>query len=232
MSTSASINPLTGTDIPPINLSYTALVATLVLLLAVSSAIVIRSLVLRRRHQRLVEEAIRAGTWVPHQYDPRNGRRRRDIGEKPKMWEAWLQSGDDEGSSGNEKGKWDDIMPVYAAHVDHSPSSSQVKPPGSSEDAAEPQSRPSRFLRPFSRRPSPPSPHPVTGSQIAVQAPSSSSSPTRSPSPAVRVAVLIAMPSPPQQHNRDEDGPPIVELGVVEVGLKDDGNESPSRDDP
>lgn len=92
-----------------VSTSYTALIATLVLLLAVSSAIVIRSLILRRRHQRIVEEAIRAGTWLPHQaYDPRSSRRRRDIGKKPKMWEAWLRSDDHGGGDG--KCAWNDIM--------------------------------------------------------------------------------------------------------------------------
>ncbi|KAG5732940.1 hypothetical protein E4T56_gene17250, partial [Termitomyces sp. T112] len=43
---------------------YTFL-ATLVLLLSVSAAIILRSLILRRRHQRLVAEAMRNGTWVP-----------------------------------------------------------------------------------------------------------------------------------------------------------------------
>jgi len=43
---------------------YTFL-ATLVLLLSVSGAIVFRSFVLRRRHRMMVEEAIRNGTWVP-----------------------------------------------------------------------------------------------------------------------------------------------------------------------
>lgn len=89
------------------NASYTALIATLVLLLAVSSAIVIRSLILRRRHHRLVEEAIRTGTWLPHRFE--SGRRRRDIGQKPKLWEAWLNDDDEDGEE-NEKRKWGDLM--------------------------------------------------------------------------------------------------------------------------
>ncbi|KAJ7632061.1 hypothetical protein B0H17DRAFT_1217615 [Mycena rosella] len=42
---------------------YTFL-ATLILLLGVSSAIVVRSLLLRRRHAHMVAEAIANGTWV------------------------------------------------------------------------------------------------------------------------------------------------------------------------
>lgn len=107
---SSPLDPLTGTPLSPMNVSYSALVATLVLLLAVSSAIVIRSLILRRRHQRLVEEAIRTGTWLPHTLDAPTGRRRRDIGQKPKLWEAWLHTNDDDGECEvNEKSKWTDI---------------------------------------------------------------------------------------------------------------------------
>ncbi|KAF9219833.1 hypothetical protein BS17DRAFT_788479 [Gyrodon lividus] len=225
MSSQSTINPMTGTVVSPVNLSYSALVATLVLLLAVSSAIVTRSLVLRRRHQRLLEEAFRAGTWVPHRNDPRSDRRQQDIGEKPKLWEAWLQS-DEEGDGGSgEKGKWDDIMPVCAAYIDQSPS---ALPPTSSENAIESQLHPPRFLRPFPRRPVP-SLQSVTASPMAVQAPSSSSSsPIRSSSPAVHVTVLIAMPTPIQKLDRHEDGPPVVEIGVIVVGVLDD-DESPSR---
>jgi len=99
----SAVNPLT-----PMDTSSTALIATLVLLLAISSAIVIRSLILRRRHQRLVEEAIRTGTWLPHHFES-GPRRRRDIGQKPKLWEAWLTPNDDD-SDESEKGKWSDIM--------------------------------------------------------------------------------------------------------------------------
>lgn len=86
-----------------------ALVATLVLLLAVSSAIVIRSLILRRRHQRLVEEAIRTGTWMPQRFN--SSRRRRDIGQKPSLWEVWLNTKDHDGEAEQtERRYWGDIM--------------------------------------------------------------------------------------------------------------------------
>ncbi|KAF9234561.1 hypothetical protein BU15DRAFT_65619 [Melanogaster broomeanus] len=204
---------------------YTFL-ATLVVLLIISSSIVVRSLILRRRHQALVEEAIRAGTWTAQHQDPRSGRRRRDFGEKPKLWETWTHSIDDDSDCGSGgKGKWIDIMPLYAGYINQSPSSTasrQAPLPESAANAIERQSPPARFLRPFSRRPIPPSSQPVTASPIAAEVSSSpSSSPTRSSSPAARVAVLIAMPSPAQKHNRDEDGSPVVEIGVVEIGVKD-----------
>ncbi|KAH7922262.1 hypothetical protein BV22DRAFT_1037650 [Leucogyrophana mollusca] len=202
---------------------YTFL-ATLVLLLAVSSAIVIRSLVLRRRHQRLVEEAIRAGTWVPHQaYDPRSGRRRRDIGEKPKMWEAWLRNGgDDEGTE--EKGRWNDIMPVQAAYVDSSLPETHASMSNQAVGRSDSPARTSRFLRPFQRR-APPSPSPPVISSPMASSSANASMPSRSPSPTVRLAVLIAMPSPPQQHSREDDGPPIVEIGIADVTVRDNSGE-------
>jgi hypothetical protein len=60
--------------------------ATLFLLLFVSSAIILRSFILRRRFRRRIEEAILAGVIPP----PHTARvsRRRAIGEKPKLWEA------------------------------------------------------------------------------------------------------------------------------------------------
>ncbi|KAG2344855.1 hypothetical protein BDR05DRAFT_161185 [Suillus weaverae] len=207
---------------PSTSMSYTALIATLVLLLAVSSAIVIRSLVLRRRHQRIVEEAIRAGTWLPHQpYDPRGSRRRRDIGKKPKLWEAWLGSGDEEGPADG-KCAWDDIMPVYAAHI-KSISTLQSPRPESPQIRSDPSSRTMRFLRPFR---TPFSPAPATSSPIVPSTPVFSS-PSISAPPAISVAVLVAMPTP--QRSREADRPPAIELGVVKVLLRD---MNPSGDKP
>ncbi|KAG0701631.1 hypothetical protein DFH29DRAFT_925588 [Suillus ampliporus] len=215
--TASSTNATSSTSAEPSLTSSAALylytfLATLVLLLAVSSAIVIRSLILRRRHQRIVEEAIRAGTWLPHQpYDPRGSRRRRDVGKKPKLWETWLRT-DDGGA--DTKCTWDDIMPVYAAHVKSAPSSQSPRPE-SAQPRSDAQSRTMRFLRPFHTRFSAAA---ATSSPIVVLTPVSSS-PSRSASPAVNVAVLIAMPTP--HHTREGDGPPVVELGVVDVPLRD-----------
>lgn len=104
--------------------------ATLLLLLAVSCAIVIRSFILRRRFRRRIEEAIAAGVLIPGALDdgPGGGMgrgRRRDFGEKPKLWEVWVDEhgqvhdGPHEGSSdgddfGKGEGKWEEILPVSA----------------------------------------------------------------------------------------------------------------------
>ncbi|KAJ7654098.1 hypothetical protein DFH06DRAFT_1416930 [Mycena polygramma] len=101
---------------------YTFL-ATLILLLGVSSAIVVRSLLLRRRHRRLIAEAIANGTWVPPA-----PRVRVDLKKKPRLWDAWVVppvlggvaaggvggggGGEEDGGGGGEKekGEWDGIM--------------------------------------------------------------------------------------------------------------------------
>lgn len=68
--------------------------ATLILLLGVSAAIVLRSLVLRRRHRRMIEEAIANGTWIPPTPTTgaggRGGRDKVDLTKKPKMYEAYI----------------------------------------------------------------------------------------------------------------------------------------------
>ena len=107
---------------------YTFL-ATLVLLLSVSAAIVIRSFILRRRHRLMVEEAIRNGTWVPP--SPPTRPARVDLSKKPVLWEAYV---DDKGgitawrSAGGEgmhhdhwraehSKDWDTIKPFSATYV-------------------------------------------------------------------------------------------------------------------
>ena len=68
--------------------SFTFL-ATLLLLLAISIAIVIRSFIIRRRFQRQVQEALAQGL-VPPSPPGGAGSRRWDIGEKPILWDTHL----------------------------------------------------------------------------------------------------------------------------------------------
>ncbi|KAF9470276.1 hypothetical protein BDN70DRAFT_727849 [Pholiota conissans] len=115
---------------------YTFL-ATLVLLLSVSAAIVIRSFILRRRHRLMVEEAIRNGTWVPP--TPPTRPARVDLSKKPVLWEAYIdEKGTVQGmyasdSHGDRKAAtsehwraehskdWDTIKPFSAAYVAKTP---------------------------------------------------------------------------------------------------------------
>jgi hypothetical protein len=73
--------------------------ATLFLLLFVSSAIILRSFILRRRFRRRIEEAILAGV-IPAPHTARVSRRRA-LGEKPKLWEARVYPAADD--------RWDTI---------------------------------------------------------------------------------------------------------------------------
>ncbi|KAF9490887.1 hypothetical protein BDN71DRAFT_143017 [Pleurotus eryngii] len=86
---------------------WSTFTATLVLLLGVSSAIVARSLILRRRHRRMIEEAIRNGTWVP---PAASSSRRVDLSKKPKMYEAWISHGNIQDNRGLEHADWEGIM--------------------------------------------------------------------------------------------------------------------------
>ena len=81
--------------------------ATLVLLLSVSGAVVIRSLMLRVRQRRAIEEAIRNGTYIPPDQIPR-----RQAPVKPTMFDTHLDEVDY--SKGSEKG-WSGMV-VSIAH--------------------------------------------------------------------------------------------------------------------
>lgn len=103
---------------------YTFL-ATLFLLLTVSGVIVIRSFILRRRHRRLVEEAIRNGTWVPPPPLLSARTPRVDLSKKPVMWDAYLGSNEPDSHRGSYGGSmshedvkdWEAIKPVSAAYL-------------------------------------------------------------------------------------------------------------------
>ena len=66
--------------------------ATLVLLILISFAIIVRSFVLRRRFRRRVEEALAAGAILPVPA-PRGNRQRRDHRERPIIYDTWVKSG-------------------------------------------------------------------------------------------------------------------------------------------
>jgi hypothetical protein len=99
---------------------YTFL-ATLVLLLSVSAAIILRSLLLRRRHRRMVEEAIRNGTWIPPSPGGLGGfgigltgRDRFDPNKKPQMWEAYVEKKEDLKAYTESEWDWESVRPFSA----------------------------------------------------------------------------------------------------------------------
>ncbi|KAG9217607.1 hypothetical protein CCMSSC00406_0010426 [Pleurotus cornucopiae] len=152
-------NPTSGIATSASLYLYTFL-ATLVLLLGVSSAIVVRSLILRRRHRRMIEEAIRNGTWVP---PAAASSRRVDLSKKPKMYEAWISHGNMQDSRGVEHPDWEGIMASTSNN-----NTNNITPPTSNTDArtgAPGRSRLSRFtLLSLFRRPVAPAASPSASS--------------------------------------------------------------------
>jgi len=222
-SSTSSPTPTSGSSGAPQSsaLYLFTFLATLLLLLAVSCAIVIRSFILRRRFRRRIEEAIAAGVLIPGSLDDgpagAMGRRRRDFGEKPKLWEVWVDENGQmhEGSSDDEynmkgEGKWEDILPVSATIL----SSSKSTPTSGDgdqthENAGEPQSRRRVILnRMFSNRrpmaPPPPAPAPQPqpqrneiGDETNDHTDGSSPGKERPKEEDIlQVSVLISMPNP------------------------------------
>jgi len=113
---------------------------TLLLLLAVSCGIVIRSFILRRRFHRRVEEAIAAGVLLPSQTgDIAMGpggtinMYRRSVGEKPKMWEVWI----DERTMGHHPSlvaEWTKVQPVAVTQLSDAPPKSKVESSAAAPD--------------------------------------------------------------------------------------------------
>jgi hypothetical protein len=77
------VHPEQNPTCPLVTLADHPLPATLLLLLAISVVIVGRSIVIRRRARRVIEDAIRNGTWLPQA-----GRPVVKLGEKPKLFDV------------------------------------------------------------------------------------------------------------------------------------------------
>lgn len=119
--------------------------ATLLLLLAISFAIVFRSYILRRRYRQRLEAAIEQGL-LPSRLESR--RRKKNIGRKPKVWDIWI--------SPSPASYWDDITvrqlnyhhsTFLIKHVSYQPLSARLmfkprekseEPPATAGDNASP----------------------------------------------------------------------------------------------
>ncbi|KIY44236.1 hypothetical protein FISHEDRAFT_78145 [Fistulina hepatica ATCC 64428] len=118
------------TDTSSSNTGSTALylytfLGTLVLLLAVIAAVVTRSVQVRRRNRRAIEEAIRNGTWVPH-----SSSRGQDT--KPLLHEIFIAPvsaphDQDQHPHGVTKSLWDRIMPFSVEDISPQPTKTKTK---------------------------------------------------------------------------------------------------------
>ncbi|KAI6039103.1 hypothetical protein EDC04DRAFT_1802734 [Pisolithus marmoratus] len=196
--------------------TYTFLI-TLFLLLAVTSTVIARSLVLRRRHRRILEQ----GTNPRFAADvgpstPTNGtgtrRRQRVVGEKPALWQLWTQSLGDVGKDCG-RAVWTDIKPVSIAYINREEDKEPLHP-----WLEKPQPLRTQRILSFHKRPR------------VLQEPASSPSGVETPSSLpshtsqLRISVLIAMPAPKYSASSRKDTSlevldqlPPIEIGVVEV---------------
>jgi len=200
---------------------YTFL-ATLLILLGVSSAIVLRSIVLRRRQRRMIEAAIADGTWVPPRGRHRRSGKSKKVGERPKMFVAALGKEDSDGDSKDdddsaeagsrgksrmeekvENFKWKDILPVSVSYITPPaiPAPSTIPPSSNSPPAPPPSNN------------TPPSPD------------------LKHPPPAIKhmqTSVLIAMPFRANPSRTDQDGEgdlPPMEFGIAQLCIINTGED-------
>ncbi|KAF7310191.1 hypothetical protein MIND_00392700 [Mycena indigotica] len=145
---------------------YTFL-ATLILLLGVSSAIVARSLLLRRRHRRMIAEAIANGTWQPPA-----PRVRVDLRRKPRLWDAHVAPPLADAAQAGDRA-WAGVVPFAASYI----------PPPSLAAAT-------------TTTTTSPGVSGTSTPAVLSTVPSTTALPLSLEQPRVRVAVLIAMPTP------------------------------------
>ncbi len=189
-----------------------------------------RSLILRRRHRRMVEEAIRNGTWIP----TTNGRGMRyDPSQKPIMHEAAM-------NVQKNRHDWESckVRPCinYTFLSIESIDASQpfsVSYTVAAQNRTAPPARPAprqdnsaraRFRRIWSHVDASPLPPPLS--------PPASDAPLL-PDPSggpLRVSVLVAMPS--QHYGEQQDELPHLEFGTADIPVAyppDDANSNPSN---
>ncbi|KAG7443060.1 uncharacterized protein BT62DRAFT_1009662 [Guyanagaster necrorhizus] len=170
--------------------------ATLFLLLIISSSIILRTFVMRRRLQRHMEEAMAQGVILaPHN----QGSRKKRLGRKPKMYEAWIVPG-------HGADTWEDMMPLSAQPIRRlKPSSDPVVADRLAREHAM-DARLRHFVRWDFREPDTRLPEPEVPKVYVID----------SQNPILQVSVLIAMPSPryPSCSSYDDEIPEIV-VGVA-----------------
>ncbi|KAF9267478.1 hypothetical protein L218DRAFT_995721 [Marasmius fiardii PR-910] len=246
--TASSTQPSSPTNSS--NLYLFTFVATLFVLLLISSTIIFRSYILRRRYQRNLQEALASGVILT----PREqGSRRKRFRTRPKFYDAWLDpAGDD---------TWEDIMPVSVLPVKPKRRRKQIVPVENPEETRGPGIQ-ERFMNALSigrnrafrlsRAPSPQAHQefesPPLAGTAGASVPTSSVLPDAEKGPTVstslpplqfQVAVLVQMPSPDYSrcYERDisttdrteEVELPEVAFGVTRLVCKPDAPTSPSE---
>ncbi|KAG5651060.1 hypothetical protein H0H81_010042 [Sphagnurus paluster] len=203
---------------------------------------------MRRRHRRMVEEAIRNGTWIPPPPETGTfgtGRARVDPSRKPKLWDAYLGTTE---KSAQTEWDWESIRPFSASYI--------APPPGDATNGANAAggravasaqtprlSYPQRVTRFFH----PDRPEFTAQYQLEARTPATDAAATPNvaggneevvptPPKQIRVAVLIAMPhrgperntgvassstAPPRLHVDDDEELPHLEFGVALLDVHD-----------
>ena len=216
---------------PPVTLPDHPLSATLLLLLAISLVIVGRSVVVRRRARRMIEEAVRNGTWLPQA-----GRPVINLGEKPKLFDVHTTMNGIPGRSPP-----DDSLLAWGGLKARLPSSAPSEFNECSPDVFITQPLSATLEKPVSpshqtpvvRLPAPTEPPPSLlfrlvpqlrpPPRVATLDPSALPLETRQPphDTTLTVSVMIAMPTPltTKPRNSFQDTFPPVQVGITHLQI-------------
>ncbi|KAJ6618996.1 hypothetical protein B0H10DRAFT_1204979 [Mycena sp. CBHHK59/15] len=174
----------------------------------VAGAIVVRSMIIRRRQRERINQAVANGTYMSPSH-----RGRVDINAKPSMYEVCLDFKDTE----TDEKSWNGTQPCSAAYtIIPSPSVCDL-PKSPHRDSSAPSVSPRRrhFLNPF-RSSASPMPPTETAIPMTVTPPR----PTSSPRLQARLIFMISMPSPIQPLPTDDRLVlPGLEFGLADVDV-------------
>ncbi|KAH9958111.1 hypothetical protein BC827DRAFT_1269726 [Russula dissimulans] len=206
-STTSSNNLAPGNS-PPTSLYLYTFVATLSLLFVIFSMLVARSVRLRRQRHAAVLAAIATGSYSPSNTALHGRRAGNLLAPKPVLWEARIVPSLESTNINTEKG-WDEILPLAGATM-----VLVTKSPESGVRFERAPQRSQLRIPAFATRPSvvpDPSTVPPLEASIAFPAPA--------PSKPIHLSVLVSMPTPPVpwMDQRENGGPPVVELGVTKA---------------
>jgi len=174
--------------------------STLFLLLVVSTAIVLRSFLLRRRYHMQLQEQLDDIFRPPR--DTPGTSRRRNFGAKPKLWDTWVRLEDPQNNPVND---WADIKPLSVAYIPQEtkpqalPSTARRSPSQERRNERSTVFLASLFANPLPR-------HPFENDRPG----DDSASPSAEISRRVQVSVIISMPTP--NHRK----PPVSDSGEEE----------------